>query len=68
MVRKAVNHDAGQTILPSALVGACLLLVSDVAVRLFPWGNELHLGTLAALIGAPLFAIIAMRMGSVRNG
>lgn len=68
MVRKAVAHDAGQTLVPSALAGACLLVVSDIAVRLFPWGNELHLGTLAALIGAPLFALIAMRMGNVRHG
>ena len=68
MVRKASGHDAGLAILPSALAGASLLLVSDMVVRLLPWGNELHLGTLAALIGAPLFALIALRMGSIRHG
>lgn len=68
MVRSAVAHDAGQSLLPSAIAGAILLVIADTAIRLFPWGNELHLGTLAALIGAPLFGIIAMRMGTVRHG
>lgn len=68
MVRAAVRHDAGMTLVPAALVGGCLLVVGDIAIRLFPWGNELHLGTLAALIGAPLFALIALRQGSVRHG
>jgi iron complex transport system permease protein len=68
MVRGAVNHDAGVLILPSALVGGLLLVVADMLIRLFPWGNELHLGTLAALIGAPVFALIALRVGTVRHG
>lgn len=68
MVRKASGHDAGLAILPSALAGASLLLVSDMVVRLLPLRNELHLGTLAALIGAPLFALIALRMGTIRHG
>lgn len=68
MVRSAARHDAGLTLIPAALAGGCLLVAGDIAIRLFPWGNELHLGTLAALIGAPLFALIALRQGSVRHG
>lgn len=68
MVRGFVGHDPGRAILPAALVGACLLVIADVAIRLFPWGNELHLGTLAALIGAPMFVAIALRLGNVRHG
>ncbi len=68
MVRAATRHDAGMALVPAALAGGCLLTVGDIAIRLFPWGNELHLGTLAALIGAPLFALIALRQGSVRHG
>lgn len=68
MVRAIVGHDAGRAIIPSALVGAALLMVADIGIRLFPWGNELHLGTLAALIGAPVFALIALKMGSIRHG
>ena len=43
-------------------------VLADIAIRLFPWGNELHLGTLAALIGAPMFVAIALRLGNVRHG
>lgn len=68
MVRASVRHDPAQALLPAALAGACLLVAGDIAIRLFPWGNELHLGTLAALIGAPLFALIALRQGTVRHG
>ena len=68
MVRAAVGHDAGRAIIPSALVGSALLMAADIGIRLFPWGNELHLGTLAALIGAPVFALIAFKMGSIRHG
>ncbi len=68
MVRGLVGHDPGRAVLPAALAGACLLVTADVAIRLFPWGNELHLGTLAALIGAPMFVAIALRLGTVRHG
>lgn len=68
MVRAAVGHDAGNVLLPAGIAGAALLVLADIAIRLFPWGNELHLGTLAALIGAPLFALIALRMGTIRHG
>ncbi len=68
MVRGFVGHDPGRAVLPAALAGACLLVIADVAIRLFPWGNELHLGTLAALIGAPMFVAIALRLGTVRHG
>lgn len=68
MVRGFVGHDSGRTLLPSALAGALLLVVGDMIIRVWPWGNELHLGTLAALVGAPLFLMIALRHGTVRNG
>lgn len=68
MVRGYVGHDPGRTLIPAALAGACLLVIADIAIRLFPWGNELHLGTLAALIGAPVFVVIALRLGNVRHG
>ncbi len=67
MVKRFVGHDAGATILPASLAGALLLVVADTVIRLIPWGNELHLGTLAALIGAPLFALLAVRSGNVRH-
>ena len=42
-------------LLPSALAGACLVCLADIAVRLLPAGRELNLGVLTALLGAPLF-------------
>jgi iron complex transport system permease protein len=42
-------------LIPSALAGACLVCLADMAVRLLPAGRELKLGVLTALIGAPLF-------------
>ena len=59
---------------PSALrwvlgvLAALLLVLADLVIRSIPVGNELHLGTLAALVGAPMFALIALRMGSRRYG
>lgn len=68
LVRRAVGHDPGRAVLPAALAGGCLLAAADCAIRLIPWGNELHLGTLAALIGVPVFVRLALRNGSVRHG
>ncbi len=68
VVRGLVGHDNGRALIPAALTGAILLVMGDIGIRLLPWGNELHLGTLAALIGAPLFAFMAMRLGTVRHG
>lgn len=68
MVRGFVGNDTGRTLLPAALAGALLLVVGDMIIRIWPWGNELHLGTLAALVGAPLFLLIALRHGTVRHG
>ncbi|GIL39508.1 FecCD family ABC transporter permease [Roseiterribacter gracilis] len=42
-------------LLPSMLGGAALLTFADIAVRLIPTPQELKLGTVTALIGAPFF-------------
>lgn len=68
LVRAAVGHDAGRLVMPSALVAASMLVLADLAIRVAPWGPEFHLGTLTALIGAPLFALIALRSGTLRHG
>ncbi len=63
LVRPWVRHDAGRALLPSAMVGAVMLVTADLVIRLLPTVNELRLGVLAALIGAPLFAVIAWQQG-----
>lgn len=63
LLRPFVGYRAGALLAPSALGGAILMVLADIAVRLpFP-GNELKLGVLTALVGGPFFLwlIIAYR-------
>lgn len=64
MARGFVDHDPGRTLIPAALIGALLLAIADLAVRLAPTSSELKLGVLAALFGAPAFIWIAARRTS----
>lgn len=63
LVRPWVGHDPGRTLLPSATLGALLLVLADMLVRLLPTDTELRLGVVAALAGAPIFTMIALRRG-----
>ena len=61
LVRAAVRGDAKRILAPSALAGGLMLVVADLLARLTPTDQELKLGVFTALIGAPLFALIAWR-------
>ena len=61
LVRSAVRGDPAKLLWPSALAGGLMLVVADLATRLIPTDQELKLGVLTALIGAPIFAVIAWR-------
>lgn len=61
LVRRAVRGDPRRLLLPSALVGGLMLIVADLLARMTPTDQELKLGVFTALIGAPLFALIAWR-------
>ncbi|KPP94427.1 iron ABC transporter permease [Erythrobacter sp. HL-111] len=61
LVRPFLRYDPARLLLPSALLGALLLVLADVGVRLVPTDSELKLGVLASLIGAPVFVWIAAR-------
>jgi iron complex transport system permease protein len=61
LTRGAVADDPARTLAPSALAGAILLVIADVLTRLIPTDEELKLGVVTALVGAPLFALIAWR-------
>ena len=61
LVRAAVRGDPGRLLLPSALAGGLMLVLADLAARLVPTDQELKLGVFTALVGAPLFALIAWR-------
>jgi iron complex transport system permease protein len=64
LVRALAGHDPARLLWPSALAGGALLVCADIAVRLLPTDTELKLGVAAALIGGPVFALIAARLAS----
>lgn len=61
LVRAAAGSDPARLLMPAGLAGAVLLVLADLAVRVIPTDQELKLGVLTALVGAPLFALIAWR-------
>ena len=61
LVRPLVNHDPARSLIPSALLAGLILVIADIGVRIIPTTNELKLGVVAALLGAPVFVWIAMQ-------
>lgn len=61
IVRPFVAHDPARSLIPSALLAGLILVIADIGVRIIPTTNELKLGVVAALIGAPAFIWIAMQ-------
>ena len=61
LVRPFVGYDPARTLTPAALLGGVMLVLADIGVRLIPTPSELRLGVVAALIGAPVFAWIALK-------
>ncbi len=55
LLRPLVGHQPSRLLLPSALGGALLLSVADIAVRLLPAQSEIKVGVVTALVGAPFF-------------
>ncbi|GAA0636033.1 iron complex transport system permease protein [Brevundimonas lenta] len=61
LVRTAVRGDPGRLLVPAALAGGLMLILADLLARMTPTDQELKLGVFTALVGAPLFALIAWR-------
>lgn len=61
IIRPIVGYDPARTLVPSALLAGLIVMLADIGVRLVPTMNELKLGVIAALIGAPAFVWIAMQ-------
>ena len=62
LMRPLVGHQPSRLLLPSAMAGAALLLVADIATRLIPTALELKLGVLTSLLGTPFFFWLVVRM------
>jgi len=63
LLRLRAGERPGALLLPSALGGAALVVAADIAVRLVPLQQELRLGVLTALLGAPLLLHLAVAHG-----
>ncbi|MDQ8029544.1 MAG: iron ABC transporter permease, partial [Brevundimonas sp.] len=61
LVRAAVRGDPARLLAPAALTGGLMLIGADLLARITPTDQELKLGVFTALVGAPLFALIAWR-------
>ena len=62
LVRPFVGHQPSRTLLPSALLGAALLLAADILTRVINTESELRLGVITSLIGAPFFFWLVVRL------
>jgi iron complex transport system permease protein len=62
LMRPFVAHQPSRLLLVSALSGALLVLAADILIRLITFGPELKLGVVTALVGAPFFLVLLMRL------
>jgi len=61
ILRPLVAQRAGRLLLPSLLGGALLVVMSDLLVQSVSGSQELKLGVVTALLGAPFFLLIVLR-------
>ena len=61
LIRPLTDRSPSAILLPSALGGAALLTLSDIAVRLIPTTSELKLGVVTAFLGIPIFLLHLLR-------
>jgi len=62
LMRPWVGNQPSRLLIVSALTGAVLVLAADIAIRFITIGPELKLGVVTALIGAPFFLVLVMRL------
>jgi iron complex transport system permease protein len=60
--RRITGGHPGQAIIPAALIGSLLLTAADLVSRLAPLGRTLPIGVVTALVGAPFFLWLVLRM------
>lgn len=62
LIRRLVSVDLRVMVPLSACCGALVLLLADIAARTLFMPHELATGVMTALVGAPVFILIAARM------
>lgn len=60
--RRITHGHPGRALVPSALGGALLLVLADLALRLGPAGRPIPIGVLTTVLGTPLFIWIVITM------
>lgn len=61
LVRPFVGYEPRRLMLASALVGAILLLLADLAVQSLSGTTEMKLGVITSLVGAPFFLLLILK-------
>ena len=62
LVRSLTDHRTSSLLLPSALSGALLVVLSDTAIRTAPVASELRLGIMMSVLGGPFFFYLLLKM------
>ncbi len=62
IIRPFVGNQPSKTLIPSFLFGALFTLAADIVVRILWFENELRLGVILTLLGAPFFFALLLRM------
>lgn len=60
LARLWVKKPPSQLYLPSALIGALILLIADLSVQFIPFFANIYIGTFTALLGAPFLIWILL--------
>lgn len=61
LIRPFVGYEPRRLLVSSALGGAILLLVADIAVQLLASDGEIKLGVITSLVGGPFFLFLILK-------
>jgi len=62
LARRITRGHPGQAMVPAALIGALLMTLADLVVRVIALDRPLPIGVVTALFGTPLFLYLIVRM------
>jgi iron complex transport system permease protein len=62
LLRPFYAYEPARLIIPSTLGGAALVTAADIAVRVIAPDGQLLVGVMTAMIGAPFFVWLILRM------
>ena len=62
LARRLSRGHPGRAMIPSAVIGALLLTLADLAVRAIPLDRTIPVGVITALFGTPMFLWLVVTM------